>query len=206
MISRKHILAFFFFVMSPVQTQADVKDAVAGTVAVAGITAGTLATSHVYGLVRCWLLKRELYGTEKNKRTWNILEEIFPTSYEMVNDYRDDFIIKVKTHTRMWSKTSQTDFSYLFSFVETAQIDLQCLEDMKTWLKGDGWFSELLKKARNKTFYYALQKEMQECYEEAERYRRRLSFVVRVATEIDEYKAQLAQKQNAAKLNYTSSF
>ena len=124
----------------------------------------------------------------------------------MVADDREDVVNKIKTHTRMWSKQSQTVFSYLFDFIKTAQQDLQRLEDMKTWLKGDGWFSESLKGIRNKTLYYALQAEMQECYEEAERYRRRLDFVVRVATEMDEYKAQLAQTQNAAKLNYTSTF
>ena len=206
MISRKHILALSLLIASPVQIQADVKDAVVGVAAVAGITAGTIATSHAYGWVRCWLLKRELYGSEKQKRTWNILEEIFPTSYEMVADDRDDVINKIKTHTRMWSKKSQTDFSYLFSFVETAQKDLQRLEAMKTWLKGDGWIDDWVKKARNKTFYYALQESMQECYDEAVRYYKRLNFILRVATEMPEYKAQLAQKENAAKLNYTASF
>ena len=58
MASRKYILALSLLVASSSQTKADVKDAVAGVAIATGITAGTVVTSHAYGWVKCWRLKR----------------------------------------------------------------------------------------------------------------------------------------------------
>ena len=205
MTLRKSILVFSLLVSLSVKTQADASDALAGALTAAGVGVATVASSHAYGWARCYLLNKELYGNNKNKHTWNLIDEIFPSVFEMTQASQE-VPQKLRDEIRIFDPSYQVDSLYLVNFIHRAQQDFIRLEEMESELVGSGMVSAFLKKIRNNSFYYGIRESVADCALEIVRYKKRLRHIIRVITSMSEFAAQLAHTQNTAKLNYTASF
>lgn len=167
-------------------------------------TVGTVSVSHIYGWYTCYCFQKELYATSTSSHTWNLLDEVFPTVFEMTQA-PDEAAQKIKKTIRTFNVLYQTDPAYLVHFIDDAQRDTLRLNEMKEYLQGGGYIDLFIKKFRNDTLFRYVRGTIEELVTEITRYQKRLSYIIQVVTTSSEFHDQLVflRAQGNKKVSYS---
>jgi hypothetical protein len=140
-------------------------------------------------------MEQELYGTTKTNHTWNYLEEIFPSMFEM-QQAEGECVKMVIDNISAFRRSLATKKFHLIEFVEEATADLKKLDVMKEWLHGnsESFFHLNWKKALRNSIYRGMKNRMENLVHDVERYAKRLSFVLKVITTSTQFAAQKAKQ------------
>lgn len=190
-------LLFSFFVSTNDSFARPAAGAVALVVGAAA-SVSVLAMTHGYGIVRNRSFKIRLHKTSRDeKHTWNFVEELFPSKYEM-EKAEGEFHAIVQNNVRSFKSKYATDPLYLLHFVDDAESDLADLAGMKYSLQGneENVVEFYSKKISNSLFLFGLKSSINDLYAEVCRYEKRLMKIVHSIVNSYDFASQLQLKFN----------
>ena len=129
------------------------------------------------------------------KHTWNVSEQIFPSFWELKNA-EEDAIKILLWDVKSFSDSYATNPNYLISFVSEAQREIKILEGYLNKLQGDTVVKQWFKKVAKNSVYICISNYMDNVKEEILRYKKRLSFIIKLLLSTPEYQKQLKRSAN----------
>ncbi|MCK4265348.1 hypothetical protein KAW80_03250 [Candidatus Babeliales bacterium] len=133
--------------------------------------------------------------SDTEKHTWNLSEQIFPSFWELKNAEQDAIKI-LFWDVKSFNDSYATNPNYLINFVSEAQRELKILENYLNQVQGDTALKRWFKKATKNSVYIMISNYMDNVTEELLRYKKRLSFIIKLILSTSEYQKQLKRTAN----------